>query len=124
MSAVRIEITQLAHDERGFWTAVVLVAGDPVKVDNRIGFWTLPADPSADHGDVRIVRREVLPPIAEQLRDARLRAERGDFTGDAFWFEPPARTAAPVLNDRPRPRAQRIAEQMAAAGAAAVRRAA
>lgn len=129
MTAVRITITKLERDPRGFFTARVTAEGEAIVVDNRIGPWTAPVDPDADHGSNKVTRREVLPEVAARLRD-RVRAyQRGETLTEECdveikraprrTFRAPEPAPAPVLTA-----AERIAERMAGAGAAAVKEAA
>lgn len=119
MTAVRI--TKLERDERGFYTAhVTAVPGDTVRVDNRIGCWTLPVNPKADYGSNQITRREVLPEIARALWK-RVRAhERGEAASDdAVLVAPNGRQADPTPTT-----AQQLAHRMASEGLKAIKEAA
>lgn len=135
---MRVTITKLERDVRGFWTARVTVDGDTVSVDNRIGPWTLPVDPNADPGSNRIVRREILPDIAARLRSRVRAAGRGEAQDESDLDLAPdysrAKSSTEVVADiyaelEPAPRdgrsaAERIAGQMAAAASDAVKKAA
>jgi hypothetical protein len=139
---MRFTITKVEQDPRGFWTAHVSDGESTVTVDSRIGIWSTPRDPHADHGRNDVTRGEVIPEVAARLR-ARVRAaERGEAQDESDVMVTLAKPAPPrkTFRDVDPPRrsfreepkteyadhsaAQRIAEQMAAAGAAAVRRAA
>jgi hypothetical protein len=123
---MRVTITKLDRDVRGFWTARVTVDGDTVSVDNRIGPWTMPVDPNADPGSNRIVRREILPDIAARLRSRARAAERGESQDESdMTITPmPAPVASPAPRRDERSAAERIAGQMAAAASDAVKKAA
>jgi hypothetical protein len=127
---MRVTITKLDRDVRGFWTARVTIDGDTVSVDNRIGPWTMPVDPNADPGSNRIVRREILPDIATRLRSRARAAERGesqdesDMTITPSPMPPRRRDASPAPQRDERSAAERIAGQMAAAASDAVKKAA
>lgn len=142
---MRITITKLEQDPRGFWTANVSDGNDTVKVDNRIGIWSKPRDPRADHGARDVVRGEVIPEVAKRLRE-RVKAAEAGLPQDESDLSvtpvaqprktfrdvaPPATPRAPRdLEREPRTEyathtvAQRIAEEMARAGAQAVKEAA
>lgn len=140
---MRVTITKVEQDPRGFWTAHVSDGIDTVKVDNRIGIWSTPRDPNVDHGRNDVTRGEVIPEVGARLR-ARVRAaaageaqDESDLTVTLAKPAPPRKTfrdVAPTprqtFRDEPKTEyadhsaAQRIAEQMAAAGAAAVKEAA
>jgi hypothetical protein len=132
LSMTAVRITKVERDERGFWTAhVTPEGGDTVTVDNRIGCWTIPAE-GHDHGSNKIRRREILPEIARRLWKRVKAAERGEAQDESDVTLTPVSPPAPrkTFRDteppRPAPRrndrstAQRIAEQMAKAGAAAI----
>lgn len=119
-------ITQVTAVD-GYYTARVHDGTDEIVVDNRIGPWTTPVDPFADHGSNKISRREIVPEVSGKLREL----VRTGGTDAVVSFTPAKRTAssaaqtAPKLVPTPTPTtAQAIAQQMAAAGAAAVRKAA
>jgi hypothetical protein len=133
----RVTITKVERDPRGFWTAHVSDGETTITVDNRIGPWTAPHDPRADHGSNRVRRHEVMPEVATRLR-ARVRAaERGDHGDDNIEVviergggtrnvpAPPApKPAPPAPAPEPddRSRTARIAQRMAQAGLAAVKK--
>lgn len=124
MTPVRVTITKFEREPRGFYTARISAQGETITVDNRIGPWTAPVDPHADHGSNKVTRREVQPEIAARLR-ARVRAaERGETQDDSDLHVTPAapqRTfRAPEPEVKPRSVAERFAAQMAAAGKAAI----
>lgn len=131
MTPVRITITKFERDPRGFYTARVTAEGETIRVDNRIGPWTTPVDPHADHGSNKITRKELIPELAARLR-ARVRAAaRGEAHDesplDVARREPAKTFRAPEPAPTPTPaptRVEQIAKQMAAAGAKAVKEAA
>lgn len=132
----RITITKLEQDPRGFWTANVSDGTDTVKVDNRIGPWTTPVDPSADHGSNRISRREVIPAVSTKLRAKVRAAERGERQDDESIevviergggtrnLPKPKPAPEPEPTSTPETTVESIARLMAEAGAAAVKEAA
>jgi hypothetical protein len=128
---VRFTITKVELDPRGFWTANISDGTDTVKVDNRIGIWSTPRDPRADHGATDVTRGEVLPELAKRLRE-RVRAAEAGVAQDESDIDaaPPAPPVArKTFRDvEPAPRArtstERIAAEMAKAGAAAIKEAA
>jgi hypothetical protein len=74
-----VRITKLERHEGGFYTANVTPAGhDTVRVDTRIGCWTLPVDRRADFTSNQIRRREVIPAIAHLLWKRVKSFERGE----------------------------------------------
>lgn len=124
MTPVRVTITKVERDPRGFWTARVTADGETITVDNRIGPWTTPVDPHADHGSNKISRKELIPELASRLR-ARVRAAgRGEAQDESDLHvtrSAPQRTfRAPEPPAKPRTVAERFAAQMAAAGKAAI----
>lgn len=121
MTAVRI--TKLERHEAGFFTAnVTAAAGDTVRVDNRIGCWTLPADPKADFASNQIHRREVVPEVAVALHKRVKSFERGEAASDEpVSVKPNARSPR---TPPPETTAQAIGRRMAEAGAQALKEAA
>jgi hypothetical protein len=116
----RVTITKFERDPRGFFTARVTADGETITVDNRIGPWTAPVDPYADHGSNKVTRREVIPEVAVRLR-ARARGGAHDESPlDVTRREPRRTFRAPEPAPRPRTQAEQFAQKMAAAGAAAI----
>lgn len=124
MTAVRI--TKLERHERGFYTANVTAApGDTVRVDSRIGCWTLPVDPKADFSSNQINRREILPEIAKALHKRVEAFKRGEAASD----EPVSVSVKPngrltPKTPAPETTAQAIGRSMAEAGLEALKEAA
>lgn len=124
----RIRITKLERHERGFFSANVTAdGGDTVRVDDSIGCWTLPVDPRVPLG-ARCERREILPHIAKSLIERTRKFLRGE-AADEGDHEIDARAGGGGSNVRPTPKDEPpaptdIAEKMAQAGLAAVKRAA
>jgi hypothetical protein len=113
-------ITHLT-DRGGYCVAQVDDGIDTIYVDNRIGPWTTPVDPFADHGSNRITRRELVPEVTAKLREL----VRTGATQATVHFTPADRPRAlPATPKTTTTTVQAIAQQMAAAGAAAVRKAA
>jgi hypothetical protein len=114
----------LVTDQGGYWVAMVDDGDTQIWADNRIGPWTVPVDANGAYDptvppsrrDVR--RRELVPEVSAKLRHL-VRAGGGDatvsYTPDTKAPTIPIKTTTPV---------QSIAQQMAAAGAAAIRKAA
>jgi hypothetical protein len=128
---IRMTITKLQQDPRGFWTANVTADGETVKVDNRIGLWSAPRDPRADNGARDVVRGEVVPEVAKRLRERVRAAEAGTPQDESDLAVTPVSPPAPrktfrdVEPPKPAPRngrstAQRVAEAMARAGTQAI----
>jgi hypothetical protein len=120
-------ITQ-TRDLGAFWVALVDDGESRIWVDNRIGPWTVPVDATGaidqtiDHDRRDVRRREVVPEVATKLREL---VRRGG--GDArVTYTPAAKATVIPFDSAPQTTTtvQAIAQQMAAAGAAAVRKAA
>jgi hypothetical protein len=114
-------ITSLTEVDGRYWLARVADGTDEIVVDNRIGPWTTPVDPHADHSSNQIPRRELVPEVSAALREL----VRTNGTEAVVSYSPARRPRALAPAPVPTPTAvQSIAQQMAAAGAAAIRKAA